>query len=162
GYWDPLVPPRPGARVEQAAPGAQRLERADLQPAAVVAHLHPEPLALLAGGDLHVVAAVAAGDAVLDGVLHDRLQDHPRHLAVERVGIDLHVDGKTILEARLFDVEILLEKIDLFLQRDLGLAAAIERDAEQIAEPADHAIGALRVAVDQRGDWVQGARGERG
>jgi hypothetical protein len=27
---------------------------------------------------------------VLEGVLHDRLQDHPRHLAVERLWIDVH------------------------------------------------------------------------
>ena len=71
------------------------------------------------------------------------------------VGIDVHADSQTILEARLFDLEILLQELELFLQRDLGLAAAVERDAQQIAQPADHPIGGLRIAVHQRRDRVQ-------
>ena len=66
-----------------------------------------------------------------------------------------HADGETILEARLFDVEVLLQEVALFLQRDDGLAAAIEGDAQQIAQAADHAIGRLGIAVHERRDRVQ-------
>ena len=79
---------------DEADAGAQRAQRADLQAAAVVADLHPQTLVAVAvpreaGADVHVIAAVPAGDAVLDRVLDDRLQDHPRHFAVERIGIDV-------------------------------------------------------------------------
>src|SRR5262249_41674287 len=143
------------AGIREADAGTERFQRPHLEAAAVVADLHPETLADTPRADVNVVAAVPARDAVLDRVLDERLQDHPRHFAVERVGFDRHADSETILEARLFDVEVLLQELGLFLQRHLRLAAAIERDAEQIAQPADHSVGGIRIAVHERGNGVQ-------
>src|SRR5262249_24604879 len=91
------------AGIRQAHSGPEAFPRPHLEAAAVVADLHPETLADTPRADVNVVAAVPARDAVLDRVLDERLQDHPRHFAVERVGFDRHADSETILEARLFD-----------------------------------------------------------
>ena len=55
---------------------------------------------------------------MLDRVLHERLQDQARHFRVERVRIDLEVDAEAILETRLLDLEVLLQELELLLQRD--------------------------------------------
>ena len=92
---------------------------------------------------------------MLDRVLDERLQDQPRHFGVERLGIDLELDRQAILEARLLDLEVLLQELQLLLQRDAGRAGAIERQAQQIAQAADHAIGGVGIRVHERRDRVQ-------
>ena len=73
---------------------------------------------------------------------------------IERVGIDVHDDRQSVLEARLLDLEIGLEEGQLVAQRDLLRLLVLERDAQQVAEAGDHAPGGLRVRGDERRDRV--------
>ena len=50
---------------------------------------------------------------------------------------------------------VLLQELDLVFQRDSGGAAPIQRDAEQVAQSADHPVGVLRVAVKERRNRVK-------
>ena len=47
------------------------------------------------------------GHAVLDRVLHERLQDQVRHHRVERVRLDVETDDESIGVTGLLDLEIL-------------------------------------------------------
>ena len=47
------------------------------------------------------------GDAVLDGVFHERLENQVRHQRVERFGLDVVAHDQAIGEACLLDLEIL-------------------------------------------------------
>jgi len=55
---------------------------------------------------------------VFDRVLDERLQNQSRYFGIERVGIDFIADREPILKACLLDLEVLLEELDLFVQRD--------------------------------------------
>ena len=92
---------------------------------------------------------------MLDGVLDERLENQPRHVGVERLRIDVELHGQPILEANLFDLEVLLQELQFLFQRDAGGAGAIEGEAEQIAEPADHAIRRFGIRVHERRDRVE-------
>ncbi len=65
------------------------------------------------------------------------------------------LDGQPVAEARLLDFEIFLQELELVLERDFLLAALVERDAKQIAQPRQHLIGGFHVAVHQRRDRVE-------
>ena len=62
------------------------------------------------------------GDAVLDRVLDERLQEQGRHERVERLGLDVEPHDQAIGEARLLDLEVLRQEIELRLQRDFAAA----------------------------------------
>ena len=94
-------------------------------------------------------------DAVLDRVLDERLQQQVRHQRVERVGLDVEADDEAIGEARLLDLEVLCEEVELGLERDFLLAELLERQAQQVAQPHQRPVGGLDVAVHQRRDRVQ-------
>jgi hypothetical protein len=59
---------------------------------------------------------------VLDCVLHKRLQNHPGDFRVQRFGIDLEAHAQPILKARLLYFQILLQELELLLQRHAGRA----------------------------------------
>ena len=122
---------QPRARRGDADSLLERGQRILRQPHAVVAHLHHELVVLAAGADVDVPGAGLARDAVLDGVLDQRLQQQRRHEHV--VGFRLHVvaDDETVGEAGAFDLEVLAEEVELVLQRDLRLAETLERQAQQ-------------------------------
>ena len=65
-----------------------------------------------------------------------------------------YAHSETILEARLLDLEVLLQELELLLQRHSGRARSRERHPEQVAQPADHPVGRFRL-VHQRRDRVQ-------
>ena len=56
-----------------------------------------------------------------------------------------HVDRQAIAEARLLDVEILLQHLELVLQRHFLDVRRIQRHAQQIAEAVHHPIGGVDV-----------------
>ena len=54
-----------------------------------------------------------------DGVLHQRLQNQVGDTCVERFGRDLHHYRDPVLETRLLDLQIGLEKSELLAQRTI-------------------------------------------
>ena len=144
------------ARVRQADAAVQPRARARVQSDAVVPHLEPELVRLAARRDLHDARAAARRDAVLDRVLDERLQDQPRHLGVERVGIDLVTrpsadPGNASARSRGTSAR----NSSSSCSGTRAGARPIEREPQQIAEPADHPVGELRLRVHQRRDGVQ-------
>src|SRR5690606_5001493 len=94
-------------------------------------------------------------DAVLDGIFDERLKNKVGHERVQRVGLDLEHYGQTVTESGLFDLQVLGQEIQLFLQRDFLDADHPEGDAEQVAEAGDHGVGRLDIAVHERRDRVE-------
>ena len=74
---------------------------------------------------------------------------------VERLRLDVEADDQPIGEARLLDLEVLREEIELRLERDFLAARVLERHPQQIAEAHQGPVGGLDVAVHQRRDRVQ-------
>ena len=108
----------PIARVREANAAAQARARAGAQPNPVVADFDPEIVALPARRNLHEPRPRLRRHAMLDRVLDERLQNQARHFGVERVGIDVEPNRQSILETRLFDLQVLLQELQLLLQRD--------------------------------------------
>jgi hypothetical protein len=60
------------------------------------------------------------------------------------------VDDETVPEARSFDLEVLLQEFELFLQLDLLDAQPVEREPQEVAEARQHGVGGLGIAMHQR------------
>jgi hypothetical protein len=149
-----------GAGVPNPDAGASRRRRYGRLEWRIVDHAEHERVAVPRAFHRDVSALRPPLDAMLHGVLDQRLEDERRHERVEHVVVDLHVDREPILEAHLHDVDVEIEQRELASQRHLGLAAPLEAVAQQIAEPRDHATHAARVALDERRDGVQGVEQE--
>ena len=106
-------------------------------------------------GDLHPPWLDARRDAMADGVLHQRLQDQMGHACIQRLWRDVHHDRQPVLQARLLDLEVGLEKGELLAQRHLLRLLVLEGGAQEVAEAGDHSPGGLRFGGDERRDRVQ-------
>ena len=53
------------------------------------------------------------------------------------------------------DVDVAIEQLELFLQRDLVRGTDVERFAQQLAERRDHAVGGGGILVHELGDGVE-------
>src|SRR5438105_9437368 len=69
-------------------------------------------------------AADFSREPVFDRVLHERLQEHARHDDIQRIDADLLVDFQLRSEAHDFDVQILVDRFELFAQRDEVIGTA--------------------------------------
>ena len=97
----------------------------------------------------------ARADAVADGVFNQRLQNQVGDKRVEGARIDFGFDAKAIVEARLLNVDVLLQERELLMQRDFVHADAVERHAQQVGELERHVLGGFAVVASERGDGVQ-------
>src|SRR6266516_2519616 len=61
----------------------------------------------------------------------------------------------TTAEARFLNGDIVIEQLELLLERDERAAVAVERLPQQLREPRDHTIRLLRILEDESGDRVQ-------
>jgi hypothetical protein len=85
----------------------------------------------------------------------ETLEDQVWHAGVEGLGLDVELDRQTVGESRLLDLEILAEELELLLEPHFVAADLLEREAEQIAQARERAVGLLDVLVHQRRDGVQ-------
>ena len=85
---------------------------------------------------------------MLDRVLHERLQDHAGHDGIERVRADLLVDLQLRPEADVLDVEIFVDRFQLFAQRDKGFRLT-EEPAQDVRQFEDQFAGGIRVHAHQ-------------
>ena len=67
---------------------------------------------------------------------------------------------QAVAETHLLDVEVLLQHLELLLQRHLLDVRRVQRHAQQVAEPVHHPVGGVDVGPHQAGDGVQGVEEE--
>ena len=104
--------------------------------------------------DRDASAADLPREAVLDRVLDQRLQDHARHDDVERVGMDLLLDAQLRAEAHDLDVQVFVDRLELFAQRDEVIGAP-HQAAQQARELRDQHARRFRLRADERRDRRQ-------
>src|SRR5207253_1704770 len=92
----------------------------------------------------HDAAALDLGrQPVLDRVLDQRLQDHAGDVCLERLGIKLLGYPQFLAEADYFDVEIIVDELDLFAQLHKGLLL-IQEPPQNTCKLQDHSAGGVR------------------
>src|SRR5690348_9956775 len=74
----------------------------------IVFHGEVERAAIGAGADGDGDGAVRLGHAMLDGVLHQGLEDHAGHASVFQILGHIHLHGEAVGKANLLDIEIKL------------------------------------------------------
>src|SRR5688500_9803567 len=148
-----VIESRPGIREADAAVevGQPRRRQSD----AVVLNVELEQGAASAGAHGNLARCRPGTNAVLDGVFDEWLQQKVGDQRMQRIGLDVEYHRQTIAEARLFDLQVLREEIELLLQRHFLHADALQRHAQQIAQARDHRIGGFDVAMHQRRDRVE-------
>src|SRR5258708_31560263 len=89
-----------------------------------------------------LTALPARADAVFDGVLHQGLQQHRRHVEQARLGGDLPADAQAALMADLLQRPVVLADADLLVQRPRRLLAGLKGVPARVgAAPGPPAAG---------------------
>ena len=109
--------------------------------------------------DADDAAFVERLDAVVDGILEQRLQDQRWDRRIHRQPVDLPVDLQALPEAQSLDALVGARDLDLVRQRD-PLAMLAQRRAEQVREVGDRLFRHSRVAARERGDGVHAVEQE--
>src|ERR1051325_8696099 len=115
------------ARVDQSDSVAVRLL---VHSQTVVSDLHVQLAVKSPSVDFNVSSFRSRRYAVLDGILHERLQEHVRNRGVERFRLDVQPHTQAFAHQRLLYFEILLKKVDLLFQRDFLRSMTLEREAQ--------------------------------
>src|ERR1039458_8964094 len=99
---------------------------------------------------------------MLDRILHQRLQDHAGHKKVERGRLEFldHLQLVTP-KARHFDIEIIIEELQLLAQWDERVSLA-QQTPQNVAQLHDHLAGGIGIAAHQRSDRIQRVEEEVG
>ena len=125
------------------------------RPGAVVGHVDREALAGERGRHIEPAVPAHLGDAVLHGVLDQRVHEHRRHVRAAGAGVGLDGVAQAGAEARFFDVEIGGRKRQFLIERRPFAVGAAQGVAEHLGELLDGAVGAGGIAVDERGHGVE-------
>src|ERR1700722_2102791 len=96
-----------------------------------VANLKFKRAALLLRCDLEPASIAGTGDAVADGIFHQRLEDQLRNQNLLRGGIDGPGNGEARAEAHGFEVKILAHEGEFFTQGNEIGAAEFEGAAQE-------------------------------
>src|SRR5271167_758834 len=108
---------QPCACVTQADSLGRNYSTEEGKPLAVVADLHPQLVEDLAGRDANAARSAARADAVADGVFNQRLEEKVWDQRRQSVRLDIHLHLQPVLEARLLNVNILLQERQFAAQR---------------------------------------------
>ena len=92
---------------------------------------------------------------MLDRVLDDRLEDQVRDPRAAQVGRDVERHPQPVLEARLLDLEVHLEELELAGERHELRRVGLEAAAEELLEARDRERRRVPVAEDERQDAVE-------
>ena len=98
-------------------------------------------------------------DAVIDGVLEQRLQHQRRHQRIGRHVVDVPVDDEAIAQPQLLQLEVLPAQLDLVGERR-QLAVVAHQHAEEVGHVLERGFGALRVGAHQREHGVDAVEQE--
>jgi hypothetical protein len=115
---------------------------------AVVFDFEEEAAFVDAGAEGNGAAGDAGLEAVLDGVFDKGLEEHRGNDDVEGFGGNFFYDAELLAEADDFDVEVIVGEVELFAERDEGVAVA-EEDAEDVGELDDHLAGEVGLGADE-------------
>src|SRR5437660_6417388 len=144
----------------------------ELQPLADVGKRHVISLAMLIVlvveiGQMQAEPVVAAFDAhfdypgrgsrldsVVDGVFHQRLQEHRRNQSPLDGRIQPPIDTETLTEAQLLQIEILTAQRELVSESD-QLAVVDHDGAEQLRQILQSALGSLRMLANEGKHGIQ-------
>ena len=122
---------------------------------AVIFHLDHQALIGAAAAQINAAALNFVREAVLDGVLHQRLQNHAGHQMIERCRLQfLHDSQLVVAKARDLDIEIVVEKFQLLAQRNERIALA-QQAAQNVAQLHDHLARGIGIGTHQRGNRIQ-------
>src|SRR5580704_10647833 len=91
---------------------------------------------------------------MLDGVLNQRLKGQARYIDSEKLRRNVHVHLQAIMKACLFDLQILADKLEFALQRNLVLPP-FEGHAQQVAEADQQMARRIDVFLHQDSDGVK-------
>jgi hypothetical protein len=89
-------------------------------------------------------------------VLDQWLHDEARHRGIERRRVDVVYDVQTLAKARLLNLEIRVDELELLAKRDIARPREHGGHAQQVTQARDHAIGARRIHVNELRDDVKG------
>ena len=127
---------------------------------AVVFHLDDQLGVGETAAQVDAAAFDLRGQAVLDGILHQRLQQHAGHHDVERSGIQFLPHPQLVApEANHFDIEIVVDELHFLAQRDKGVTA-VQQAAQDVRQFDDHDARGVRIEAHQRRHRVQGVEQE--
>src|SRR6185437_11916080 len=108
-----------------------------------------------AGAKSDGAAGELGGEAMADGVLDNRLQQHAGHEDVEGVGINALFNAEFFRsEAHDLDVEVVVHEGELFAQRLEALVLA-QHAAQNVGEFDDHDPGGVRIETHERGHRIE-------
>jgi hypothetical protein len=123
---------------------------------AVVVNRKQQLVLVAAGAEPQHPRRGIARDAVLHGVLRQRLEHQAGHQRREAFGRDVILDLQPVLEADALDLEVAADEIQFALERVHRLLAVLQRAAQELAEAGDDVLGlAGAVVADEAGDGVE-------
>src|SRR5271167_1596322 len=108
---------QPGARVAQPDSFGRNYSTEKRKPLAIVADLHPKFVEDLAGRDANTARSAPRADAVADGVFNQRLEEKVWDQCRQSMRLDIHFHLQPVLEARLLNVNVLLQERQFAAER---------------------------------------------
>src|SRR5262249_21325026 len=121
------------ARLDIGESNAESQARSRCRTRAIIADAEPDSAVVALCSDLQPACGGIAADAVLDGILDQRLKRQARYIDSEKVRWHIHVNFQAIMKACLFDLQILADNLEFALEGDLVLPP-FEGHAQQVAE----------------------------
>ena len=87
---------------------------------------------------------------MLNGILHQRLQDEVGHVGGERSFLDAELRFQPVGEADALDLQVLGRVLQFFFQGYGDDVGGLQRDPQQVAEQGDHPIRLGGIGVGER------------
>src|SRR5262249_16877342 len=107
------------------------------------------------GFDLYPARALRARDSMHDGVLDQRLQQELRNECLVDFRRYSPADLEAFAKPQLLQVQIRLQKVELFPDTDQIGGPAVEGRPQKLGEGKQHRLGSLLIRVDQRRKTLQ-------
>ena len=115
---------------------------------AVVFDFDMQAAIAVGGAQLDLAAFDFGGQAVLETIFDDGLQEHAGNKGFESVFVEFLDDFEIIAtEAGDFDVEIIVDEFEFFVERNEGFVLA-QQATQNIAEFEDDAAGGVGIEAD--------------
>ncbi len=122
---------------------------------AVVFYFDVQAAAAIGGAELNFAAVELGSEAVFETILYDGLEKHAGDEGFEGFVVNLLDDVEVVAaEAGDFDIEIVVDKFDLFAERDESFVLA-EEAAEDVTELEDYTASVVGIETNEGGDGVE-------